>query len=410
VTTIRESQLLEGAISDPATLRDKVASREIFEGAQLTAADFAAAGDSLAAQLTDHERIVSVPLDSAHGLIEAIEAGNTVDVYAGMNVVWLGPDGKPINGGQTKPVLRLIVTNVPVVARRREEAQRLGHHEREPPGRRPYGGGDRLRIRQRQGVACPPAQCRREGIQARPRHRRDTAARHSADRCVQGTRWSLMNARGFNVYAALEGSFGLEAIQEALPTGTPVRAVALAEAGHAGNEVLEGADLVIVGCSQAQDEALVVISAATAQRPDRPVVVLYQGSPNGFLERAFEAGADDLIALPQSAGQLGFTLEKALARRRGGGACGDRRSDDHRPRGRRVAPARRSRRPTWRSHLRSRASRRCWSTSTCSSGTWASRSAWSRRRRSTTLAVSGGRSTRRRSTGSWRGIPRARWR
>jgi pilus assembly protein CpaE len=130
-----------------------------------------------------------------------------------------------------------------------------------------------------------------------------------------------MNARGFNVYAALEGSFGLEAIQEALPTGTPVRAVALAEAGHAGNEVLEGADLVIVGCSQAQDEALVVISAATAQRPDRPVVVLYQGSPNGFLERAFEAGADDLIALPQSAGQLGFTLEKALARRRGGGAA-----------------------------------------------------------------------------------------
>jgi pilus assembly protein CpaE len=127
-----------------------------------------------------------------------------------------------------------------------------------------------------------------------------------------------MNARGFNVYAALEGNLGLEAIQEALPMGTPVRAVALADAGHAGNEVLQGADLVIVGCSQAHDEALAVISAATAQRPDRPVVVLYQGSPNGFLERAFEAGADDLIALPQSAGQLGFTLEKALARRRGG--------------------------------------------------------------------------------------------
>jgi pilus assembly protein CpaE len=127
-----------------------------------------------------------------------------------------------------------------------------------------------------------------------------------------------MNARGFNVYAALEGNLGLEAIQDALPMGTPVRAVALAEAGHVGNEVLQGADLVIVGCSQAQEEALVVISAAAAQRPDRPVVVLYQGSPNGFLERAFEAGADDLIALPQPAGQLGFTLEKALARRRGG--------------------------------------------------------------------------------------------
>jgi pilus assembly protein CpaE len=133
-----------------------------------------------------------------------------------------------------------------------------------------------------------------------------------------------MNSHGFNVYAALEGSLGLEAIREALPVGTPVRAVALAEAGRAGNEIQHGADLVIVGCSQSHDQALEVITAATAQREDRPVVVLYQGNPNGFLEQAFEAGADDLIALPQAAGQLGFALEKALARRRGaGGAVAD---------------------------------------------------------------------------------------
>ena len=116
VTTIQESQLLDGAISDPATLRNTVASREIFEGAQLTAADFAAAGDSLVAQLTDRQRVVSVPLDAAHGLIDAIEPGNRVDVYAGMNVVWLGADGKPNSGGQTKPVVRLIISNVPVLA------------------------------------------------------------------------------------------------------------------------------------------------------------------------------------------------------------------------------------------------------------------------------------------------------
>jgi pilus assembly protein CpaE len=128
-----------------------------------------------------------------------------------------------------------------------------------------------------------------------------------------------MNSRGFQVYAALEGSVGLDAIREALPVGTPVRAVSLAEAGRAGNEVQQGADLIIVGCSQSHDQALDVISAATAQRMDRPVVVLYHGNPNGFLERAFEAGADDLIALPQSAEQLTFALEKALARRRGTG-------------------------------------------------------------------------------------------
>ena len=131
-----------------------------------------------------------------------------------------------------------------------------------------------------------------------------------------------MNARGFHVYAALEGSLGLEAIREALPTGTPVRAVSLDEAGLAGNEIPSGADLVVVGCSQSHDQALEVISAATAQRADRPVVVLYHGSPNGFLQQAFEAGADDLVALPQGAGQLGFAFEKALARRRGAGSAG----------------------------------------------------------------------------------------
>ena len=126
-----------------------------------------------------------------------------------------------------------------------------------------------------------------------------------------------MTSRALQVYAALEDNLGLDAIREALPPGTPVLAVALAAAGRAGSEIQQGADLVIVGCSYAHDEALDVISAASAQRADRPVVVLYQGTPNGFLERAFEAGADDLVALPQSAGQLGFALEKALARRRG---------------------------------------------------------------------------------------------
>lgn len=115
-TTIRESQLLEGAISDPATLRDKVATREIFDAAQLTAADFGAAGDSLAAQLTDRQRVISVPLDSAHGLIDGIEPGNRVDVYAGFNVIPLGADGKPTSGGQSRPMLRLILANVAVLA------------------------------------------------------------------------------------------------------------------------------------------------------------------------------------------------------------------------------------------------------------------------------------------------------
>ena len=113
--TIREGQLKEGAISDPAGLRGKVAVDEIFEGAQLTAASFVAAGDSLAATLIDLDRIVSVPVDPARGLVSELEAGNRVDVYAGFNIIPLRADGLPVAGAQTRPVLRRIIANVPVV-------------------------------------------------------------------------------------------------------------------------------------------------------------------------------------------------------------------------------------------------------------------------------------------------------
>jgi pilus assembly protein CpaB len=114
-TTIRESQLREGAISDPASLRGTVATREILEGAQLTSSDFVAAGDSLAATLSDRERIVSVPLDTAHGMLGGIEVGNRVDVYAGFNVIPVDAAGRPVNGGQARPMLRLIMSDVPVL-------------------------------------------------------------------------------------------------------------------------------------------------------------------------------------------------------------------------------------------------------------------------------------------------------
>ena len=114
-TTIRESQLREGAISDPASLTGRIATREIYEGAQLTAADFSTEATSLASALTDEERIVSVPLDAAHGLIGQAQEGDHVDIYAGFNVIPLGADGRPLNGGTARPVLRRIMSDIPVV-------------------------------------------------------------------------------------------------------------------------------------------------------------------------------------------------------------------------------------------------------------------------------------------------------
>lgn len=115
-TTIRESQLRDGAFSDIASLRGKIATRDVYEGSQLTAADFSASESSLASGLTDTQRVMSVPLDSAHGLIGQVEAGNRVDVYAGFNVIPVHADGTPANGGQSRAMLKEIMQNIEVVA------------------------------------------------------------------------------------------------------------------------------------------------------------------------------------------------------------------------------------------------------------------------------------------------------
>jgi Flp pilus assembly protein CpaB len=114
-TTMRESQLRDGAFSDPTNLSGKATTHEIYKGAQLTASDFAPAAASLPSELTKKDRIIAVPLDSAHGLIGEIEAGNHVDIFAGFTVTPLGPDGTPISGATTRAVMKRIITDVPVI-------------------------------------------------------------------------------------------------------------------------------------------------------------------------------------------------------------------------------------------------------------------------------------------------------
>ena len=120
------------------------------------------------------------------------------------------------------------------------------------------------------------------------------------------------------ILVAYEDGIDAGAIQAALPVGVPVRSVPLREAGERTFRDLQAsADLVVVACASSSDPAVRAIEGAVRERPGRPVVVLYAGTPNGFMERAFEAGAEDLIMLPQAPGQLRFALEKAVARRRG---------------------------------------------------------------------------------------------
>lgn len=97
------------------------------------------------------------------------------------------------------------------------------------------------------------------------------------------------------------------------------RLASLAGLGRAG-----GDDALVVACGEDSPEVLGFIRGAVEQRPERPVVVLYEGTANGFVREAIDAGADDLIdARVGSDSDLGpqvaFALEKAIARRAGGG-------------------------------------------------------------------------------------------
>lgn len=108
-------------------------------------------------------------------------------------------------------------------------------------------------------------------------------------------------------------------IRSCLPSTASVVVAGLGDSVGRMARLLEEAtpDLVLVGCSGPSEMALNVIREVTGRQGACPVVVLYQGNPNGFMDPAFEAGADDLVALPFLSQQLVFSLEKVLVRRRG---------------------------------------------------------------------------------------------
>lgn len=111
-TEAPKSELKDGAISDPATLRGRLAVQDIYPGQQLTIADFSASrSDSLGATITDKQRAISIPLDAAHGTIGQVEPGDRVDVFAGFSVVVRGTRGF----SAPAPVVKVLLQNALVL-------------------------------------------------------------------------------------------------------------------------------------------------------------------------------------------------------------------------------------------------------------------------------------------------------
>jgi pilus assembly protein CpaE len=96
-----------------------------------------------------------------------------------------------------------------------------------------------------------------------------------------------------------------------------------------GLERIAGDVLVIACTDEASDKATELIREFNRRHPNKPVIVLVGGTPNGFVTRAIEVGADDVLRLPSTADehvlrsvgeQIAFALQKAIARKDGGAA------------------------------------------------------------------------------------------
>jgi pilus assembly protein CpaE len=119
----------------------------------------------------------------------------------------------------------------------------------------------------------------------------------------------------------LEDGIGAVSVEDALPDGDGLEIVGFLESGSSDLSTTGHGriDLVLVACTSESESALSTIHSAAAEQPERPVVVLQLGEPgaNGFMTDVFAAGADDIVALPETSERVRHALQKAVARKRG---------------------------------------------------------------------------------------------
>jgi pilus assembly protein CpaE len=133
-----------------------------------------------------------------------------------------------------------------------------------------------------------------------------------------------MSGGTIRTLVAVDSDVDARTVEHAFSAGSSVHVTGVVEGLDRSWSVLEESspDLLLVACAGYSERALYLIEAASKQRPERPVVVLFYGVPDGFLHRAFEMGADDLLTMPASTEDLEFALRKVMARRRGSIAGG----------------------------------------------------------------------------------------
>lgn len=113
---------------------------------------------------------------------------------------------------------------------------------------------------------------------------------------------------------------------EAMLSAGPLRVLDYVDLGRLAPDDDGAGDVLIVACVDYTADVGECLSAAVRHHPARPVVLLCPVGSNGYVDEAFGAGVDDIVALPvngskEAAGamsrQVVFTVEKAVARKKG---------------------------------------------------------------------------------------------
>ena len=126
-----------------------------------------------------------------------------------------------------------------------------------------------------------------------------------------------MPSRPVKALLAVEPGVDVDGVKDSLPGSEDFNVVGIVNGSEEALTWLRGgvADLLLVACAGYSDRALLLLDSVARQNPDLSVMVLGHGSPNGFLRRAFEAGADDIVMLPATPEQIRFEIHKLMARK-----------------------------------------------------------------------------------------------
>ena len=293
-------EIKEGGIADPAYLSGRIAVNDILPGQQLTTADFTEApSTSVTTRLVGPQRAISVDIDNVHGSLSQLAAGDRIDIYVAAG-----------GGRNGQEIVKLFRPNVYVLA------VPGGTEGRELTGSAPSSNLI-LQVHQRDAADFAFAADNTQlWFVLRPHVRRHPdEARHGdrGDGPEVGGGWLGPS----ETILAVDPALDVDSVANTISQGENVQVLAvysdLDEARGKLNEL--PFDVLVVASAGYSERALLLIDAAERLSGEPSVLVLSEGSSNGYVRRVLESGADDILMLPQSKEQVAFAIRKILARR-----------------------------------------------------------------------------------------------